>query len=164
MNIPPYSIFPILQSERIRLRNLVPADAENAFEICYFNRIKSKDVAEAAEMIGKIEERYQEGTSIHWGIEDLATGEIIGTCGFYRGFANESAEVGYIMKEKFRRSGYMAEAVRLAVEFAFNEMQVKKVFANTAQTNLASHGVLRKNGFVAATITETGDLQFHKLR
>ena len=115
-------------------------------------------------MLKKIRERYESGDGIHWGIEDLVTKEIVGTCGFYRGFKNESAEVGYVMKQQFRKSGFMTEAVALAVDFGFKTMCLKTIFALTAQDNLASHAVLRKNGFIAAGIEENGDLKFHLLR
>lgn len=164
MNAPPFPEFPELKSDRIRLRQLVASDAPRIMEVSYFNRIQAKSVQEAVEMLTKIETRYKDGTSIHWGIEDIALQEIVGTCGFYRGFDNECGEVGYIVKEEFRRSGYMSEAVRLVVNFGFNEMKLKKIFANTAQKNLASHGVLRKNGFIAAGVEENGDLRFHLVR
>jgi ribosomal-protein-alanine N-acetyltransferase len=115
-------------------------------------------------MIGHVRERYLSGDSVHWGIQDLSSGQIVGCCGFYRGFPNETGEVGYKTREGFRRHGYMTEAVSLAVKFGFEELLLKKIIAVTAQKNLPSQGVLRRNGFIAAAIREDGDLVFHKLR
>jgi ribosomal-protein-alanine N-acetyltransferase len=164
MIAPPFPEFPELKSNRIRLRQLVTSDIPGIMEVSYFNRIQAKSPEEAIEMLGKIHERYTQGNSVHWGIEDMALKEIVGTCGYYRGFENESGEIGYIVKEQHRRGGYMSEAVKLVVDFGFNVMKLKKVFAITAQKNLASQGVLRKNGFIAAGIEENGDLRFHLLR
>ncbi len=164
MITPPFPLFPELKSNRIRLRRLVAADVPQIMELSFFNRIQAKTAEEAVEMLGKIDDRYNEGSGIHWGIEDIALQQIVGTCGYYRGFANDSGEIGYIVKEQYRRNGYMAEAVKLAVDFGFSEMKLKKVFAITAQKNLGSQGVLRKNGFIAAGIEENGDLRFHIIR
>jgi len=164
MNLPPYPVYPELKSDRIILKAFVVEDAPHVVEITHFQRIRAKDADEAAEMILKVHERYQQGDGIHWGIVDRSTNEFVGCCGFYRGFPNETGEVGYMMHEKFRRSGFMTEAVSLAVKFGFEEMQLKKIIAITAQKNLASQGVLRRNGFVAAEIRDDGDLVFHRLR
>jgi ribosomal-protein-alanine N-acetyltransferase len=164
MNTPPFEVYPELRSQRIRLRQLLASDVHSIMEVCYFNRIKAKNEEEALVMIAQIEERYQSGGNIHWVIEDIASGEIVGTCGFYRGFRDETGEVGYTMKEQYRRAGYMTEAVSLVVSFGFQEMKLKKIFANTAPTNFASHGVLRKNGFIEAGIHENGDLRFDLVR
>jgi ribosomal-protein-alanine N-acetyltransferase len=161
---PPFNNYPVLESQRIRLRQLVQDDARNIFEICYFNNKQASNQEEVAEIIDKIEARYREGAGIHWVIEDKTSREIVGTCGFYRGFENECGEVGYIMKEQFRRGGYMTEAVGLAVNFGFNEMKLKKIFATTSPSNLSSQSVLRKNGFIAAGVEDSGHLKFHLIR
>lgn len=160
----PFASYPEVRSQKILLREITPADVDNVLELTHFNRIRARDREDALDMMQKVRARYDSGESIHWGIQDLNTGEIVGCCGFYRGFPNETGEVGYMMKESFRRSGYMTEAVRLAVQFGFEQLQLRKVIAVTAQSNLASQGVLRKNGFVAAQIRENGDLVFHRLR
>lgn len=163
MNAPPFPIFPEVRSTRILLRELVEADLDHAMDIIHFNRIQARDREDAVEMIGKVRERYLSGDSVHWGIQDIASGQIVGCCGFYRGFPNETGEVGYKMRDAFRRNGYMTEAVGLAVKFGFEVLQLKKIIAVTGQDNLGSQGVLRRNGFIAAEIREDGDLVFHRL-
>lgn len=162
--LPPYPRYPELQSDRILLRQFIPAEAKNIIDVTFFQRVPAKNEDDVLNMLQKIDERYQSGESIHWGIEDLARKEIIGCCGFYRGFANDSGEIGYFLKEQFRNGGYMSEAVSLMVEFGFNKMKLKKIFAVTAQKNIASQSVLRKNRFVAAALQENGDLVFHLLQ
>lgn len=160
---PPFEIFPELLSQRILLRELIASDLPENLDITFFNRIPATTLEEGREKQALVQERYLAGDDIHWGIQDRSSGKIVGCCGFYRGFANDAGEIGYAMKEYFRNSGYMSEAVRLLVEFGFGTMQLKKIFAITAQTNLASQSVLRKNGFIAGGIEENGDLRFHIL-
>lgn len=163
INLPPYSIYPELRSERILLRQLRASEAKNIIDITFFQRVPAKNEDDVVSMLQKIDERYANGESVHWGIEDLQQKEMIGCCGFYRGFANDSGEIGYFLKEKFRNRGYMSEAVKLMVQFGFETMRLKKIFAITAPDNLASQGVLRKNKFIAAGMEENGDLRFHRI-
>ena len=58
----------------------------------------------------------------------------------------------------------MSEAVRLMLDFGFNEMKLKKIFAITGSSNLASQTVLRKNGFISTSVDEKGDLNFQIVR
>jgi ribosomal-protein-alanine N-acetyltransferase len=160
----PLEVYPEVRSERILLRRIVAADIERNMEIITFNRMMARNREEALEMIEKVHQRYLSGESVHWGIEDLSSGELVGCCGFYRGFPNETGEVGYKLKEAYRKQGWMTEAVRVAVSFGFKELELKKIIAVTGQDNLASQNVLRRNGFIAAEIREGGDLVFHKLR
>ena len=111
-------------------------------------------------ILQKIEARYREGDGVNWGIEDVASGTIVGNAGFYRGFANGNAEVGYKMKEQFRNMGYMSEAVALIVRFGFEHMKLNRIFAHTSPVNVASHTVLMKCGFVHSKTLENGDFEF----
>lgn len=161
---PPFELFPELRSPRILLRALKESDAPNVIEITYFNGVPAADLADAIEKQNLVAERYFAGNSVQWGIEDISTGEIVGNIGYYRGFENECGEIGYIMKEKFRRGGYMSEAVGLVARFGFDVMKLKMIFATTAATNLASQSVLRKNGFIPAGVEENGHLRFNRIK
>ena len=57
-------------------------------------------------------------------------------------------EIGYGLNEKFQKQGYMAEAVQAIVKWAFLQERVKAVISETDKTNIPSHKVLIKNGFV----------------
>lgn len=162
MQRPPFNTFPELQSDRILLRKHVPADAPHVTDVTFFMHVPAKDVHEVLEMHQKIEARYQSGESIQWAIVDRTTNTIVGNCGYYRGFADETGEIGYVMKENFRRMGYMSEAVKLIVDFGFDVMKLTEIFATTAPDNIASHGVLLKNGFIAQGLNENDRLRFHK--
>jgi len=71
----------------------------------------------------------------------------MGVCGF-KGAPTPygSVELGYAIHEDFRNQGYMTEAVRALVEWAFQHEQCQRVTAETLKTNLASQHVLLKSG------------------
>ena len=84
MNLPPYNLFPVIKTERFYLREIKSADVNDIIEISYYNSIQAGSEEEAQEMLNKINTDYLKGSSIHWGIEEISTGRITGTIGFYR--------------------------------------------------------------------------------
>jgi ribosomal-protein-alanine N-acetyltransferase len=59
----------------------------------------------------------------------------------------QSAYLGYYGMSEFSRQGLMTEAVRVAVDHAFNELGLHRLEANIQPENLASVGLVRKLGF-----------------
>lgn len=58
-----------------------------------------------------------------------------------------SPEIGYGILEQYRGRGYAAEAVKLALKWAFSHPEVAAVEAETDPDNIASQRVLEKCGF-----------------
>lgn len=73
----------------------------------------------------------------------------VGVCGF-KGAPTPlgSVEVGYAMHEDYRNRGYMTEAVKALVEWAFRQKSCQRVMAETLRENIASQRVLQKAGLV----------------
>ena len=59
----------------------------------------------------------------------------------------QACVLGYWMGKPFAGRGYMTEAVRAAVGFAFDTLHLHRVEAATMPTNIASIRVLEHNGF-----------------
>ena len=49
--------------------------------------------------------------------------------------------------KKYRNKGYITEAIKLIVGFAFNELKLNRISARLWENNLASIKVLKKNKF-----------------
>ncbi len=60
--------------------------------------------------------------------------------------ANERAELGYWVGKPFWGHGFATEAGRAAVAFAFDTLELKRVFASAIAENAASKRVLEKIG------------------
>ncbi len=80
----------------------------------------------------------------------------------FKGFPDEhgSSEIGYGIAPSYQNQGYMTEAVRGLVAWAFNHPSCKKVTAITVK-NPASRRVLEKMGF--ALIEETAEAASWKI-
>jgi ribosomal-protein-alanine N-acetyltransferase len=147
MKLPPYPSFPVLSSGVVTLRQVQAADSNSLLEISFYNAQPAQHLAEAAAMQEKINRDYQRGTSIHWAIVRVATAEVVGTIGFYRGFKNETGELGCVLKPAFRGQGLMREAMKLAIEFGLGEMQLTQIIAVTTMQNAQAINLLEKLGF-----------------
>ncbi len=73
----------------------------------------------------------------------------LGVCGF-KGAPSlfGSVELGYALQETYRNHGYMTEAVRALVGWAFTYESCRQVTAETLSENFASQHVLAKSGLV----------------
>ena len=77
-------------------------------------------------------------------------GAIVGTINlsqiFRGGFQN--AYLGYYVGEVYAGQGYMTEALRLMLRYAFVELKLHRVEANIQPENVASIALVRRVGFV----------------
>ncbi len=91
-----------------------------------------------------------------WRIES-PEGETIGDLSFKGMGPNGAVEIGYGIREEYRRQGYAAEAVSALVRWAARQPRVRRVEAETDPDNIASQRVLKKCGFVpTGTLGEEG--------
>jgi ribosomal-protein-alanine N-acetyltransferase len=60
---------------------------------------------------------------------------------------SQSCTMGYWIGAAFARQGYMSEAVKAVVHYAFTELDLSRVQAGCLPENAASRGVLEKSGF-----------------
>ena len=143
---------PTIEGARVRLRAVTSADAGALLEISIYDGDTARSEAEARAHLERIAGDQARGETVHWAIEDATTGVLVGTVGFYRGFAGEVGEVGYVLRPAHRKRGFMTEAVALAVAYGFAALDLRAVVARTDATNLGSIGVLERCGFTLAGV------------
>lgn len=137
--------FPILTTDRLTLRSIELEDAEAYHEIAAFPRDTSFTVEDTQSKIKSLLEGYERGEMIVWALE--YNGHFAGTCGYYRGFKNQTGEIGYVIKEAYKRKGLMTEAVKAVMEFGFTALILKMITAYTKDNNKNSIGLLKQFGF-----------------
>lgn len=149
-------MFPILETERLLLRELVEEDTQGVFN-CFSNpdvtRFYGQDtlthMGQAKEFIRLFEQNFNGKRGIRWGIQVKDGGEeIIGTIGFNLWSPkHKRAEIGYEIHPNHWRKGYAAEAVSKIVSFGFNELGLTRIGAVVFIENDASNALLTKLGF-----------------
>lgn len=151
---PPYKSFPTLKNQRIILREIQEIDLQHLIEISFYNGIQATDSSDARIMNERIKKDYVSSNTIHWAITSVLGGEILGTCGFYRGFQENIGEIGYVLKKAHQGKGYMTEAVSLMVDFGWKELRLTAIKGVASQRNLSSINVLEKTGFKVVETTD----------
>lgn len=101
------------------------------------------------ELLAQAERDFAAGTGYSFGIFLRVTDQLIGRVSLSnvaRG-AWQNATIGYFLDKAFNGRGYMTDAVRLALRFAFSEAGLHRVQAAIMPRNHASIRVVEKNGF-----------------
>ena len=148
--------FPVLETERLILREVKPEDAPSVFHYLsdkevmkYYGMSPMSDVSEAVEEIDWYRRIFDEGTGIRWGIVIKGTSEVIGSCGFLQ-YSKQHArsEVGAELAKEHWRSGIMTEALSAVVHYGFTKMELMRIQALIEPENIASQLLFEKQGFL----------------
>jgi predicted thioesterase/RimJ/RimL family protein N-acetyltransferase len=67
---------------------------------------------------------------------------VIGNVGLY--LENDTGEIGWLIKYENQGNGYASEAARGILDFAFNELKLRRVIAHCDANNIASQRVMKK--------------------
>jgi ribosomal-protein-alanine N-acetyltransferase len=164
MNLPPYIDFPIISDEKIRLRQIIESDLKDLIEISFYDANQAKNVVQAIEMQAKIDKDYDEGNSIHWGIEDISTNKIVGTCGYYRGLDKGEGELGCVLLPQFRGQGFMTNAMLLAIDFGLKNMALKRIWAVTSKQNIQAIKLHERLNFIKLTDLPDDEIEYELKR
>ena len=154
-----FKIAPLLSSSRLILKEIRPADYSFIIDITMYDGATCKNEEDVAHILEQIDKDAKKGETIHWGIFLKESKEIIGVCGYYRGFKNNCAELGYVINSTYRGRGFMSEAVQCLTSFGFETLKLNSIVGYTDELNKASQGVLKKSGFKAVQ-SDQDDLKF----
>ena len=148
-------MFPTLETERLRFREITKADADGIFACFSDERVTRFYGQETLDTIGQAEafvdffaNSYKEKRGIRWGIEVKERPGIIGTIGFNAWSPkHKRAEIGYEIHPEHWRKGYITEAVSRVVAYGFSEFGLTRIGAVVFIDNEASNKLLTKAGF-----------------
>ena len=148
---------PILQAPSVHLRPVSEADYRSLLGFEQENGIRMKTTSEVRHHHQKIRAEIQAGQCLHWGICLSGNTTVIGTCGFYRGFHNETGEIGYIISEKYRKKGLMKASLKLILGYGFHKLELRKIIAHVHAHNDDSIFLLKALAFIhTGTLKKAG--------
>ena len=88
--------------------------------------------------------------------------EIVGEIVFKNIEEHKSATMSIVLKNaKYKDQGIGTRAERLAIRYAFDELDIPTIFADTVLTNTRSRHVLEKVGFTL--IREDGEFAYYRI-
>jgi ribosomal-protein-alanine N-acetyltransferase len=173
------STFPVLETQRLMLREFQKSDALAVFDIFfrdivtrYHNAETMQSVAQAERLVEVRASLFRRGLGIRWAIALRPQSDVvIGSCGYYGlNRAYRSVVLGYDLHPLHWRQGIMTEALTAIIDYGFSErfiFRLNRVEALTYVEHEASVGLLKKLGFQEeGTRREYGFWkgQFHDLR
>lgn len=154
-----------LKGSNIEVKNLTPDNAQEMLDyyIRNFNHLKEFEPQKDRSFYtyevqySILMESYKQlidGTGIDLGIfkDNKIIGKIRISNIVYGVFRN--AFIGYSMDEKEQGKGYMKEAVKLVLQYAFSELELHRIEATAMVENTKSQRVLRSCGFKELGISE----------
>jgi ribosomal-protein-alanine N-acetyltransferase len=151
-----FTNFPVLQTERLTLRELNLNDTKAIFRLRtkkevveFIDRKTLNNLSETRAFIERISKLTSNNKGVFWVIESKSNSQVIGTIGL-RNFEDEEnyAEIGYELEPSYQQKGFMSEAFNVVVEYGFKQMQLKTIEAFTHKNNRASIALLEKQKFV----------------
>jgi len=148
-----FSNFPTLETERLILRKLRLEDAKDLFEYASDPKVSKyvtwethKSIEDSINLIKFTHERYEKREGIIWGIVYKENKKVIGTCDISPVTKHFRAEIAYALSRDYWGKGIATEAVKEAIRFGFEKMNLNRIQAMCSPENIGSYRVMEKVG------------------
>ncbi len=148
--------FQNLESDRLLLRQITPDDVNEMYAMRsnkevmkYIPRPVAEKLEDAMDLINMIQSRLEINDGCNWAITLKGNPKLIGFIGHYRiKWEHFRSEIGYMLLQEYHGKGIATEAIKLMIDFGFNQMGMHSLEGVIDPKNIASARVLEKNGFV----------------
>jgi ribosomal-protein-alanine N-acetyltransferase len=145
---------PVLETERLILRQITIADAEDVFaygsdpEVTKYMIFPTHTtLADSITWLESVPWEFSHRRRFTFAITRKQDGKFIGSCGFHNFSLNHHrVMMGYVLNRNYWGNGYMTEAVREMIHFAFEEMGMHRVAATCDEDNVRSARVMDRCG------------------
>lgn len=149
-----FETHPVLETERLRLRPITIADAEDVFaygsdpEVSKYMIFDThRTVDDAIAWLKTVPDSFAKQEVLSFAITLRDSGRFIGSCGLHHISPNHHRlEIGYVLARPFWGHGYMTETVRELIRFAFEDMEMHRVQATCDLENERSARVMERCG------------------
>ena len=144
-----------MQTERLLLRPLKMSDSgayldifSDTMTLLYWSNEPISSIEEAESLIRQDIEWSASDNCICLGVALADSNLIIGKVTLFQlSEQNRRAEIGYVLDRRHWGKGYMTEALGWLLDYAFDELKLHRLEADTDPDNLPSLALLEKFGF-----------------
>jgi [ribosomal protein S5]-alanine N-acetyltransferase len=163
-----FNPFPVLQTERLTLRQLTITDEQEILTLRsdseinkYLDRQLSKTTEDARNFINQVTENIKKNNSVYWVITLTKNNTFAGTiCLYNLSDENNKCEIGYELLTNFQGQGIMKEAAEKIIDYAIQTMKVKIIEAFTHKDNQNSAKLLAKLKFKQSTAPDNTNANY----
>jgi [ribosomal protein S5]-alanine N-acetyltransferase len=169
----PLRSFPVLETRRLLLREIVSADAPDLLRLLsdpdvvrYYDMRLMQSLSEVHAMIARHQYRFEHDEGIRWGIAlKQQPHTVIGLCGLFWEWHKQRGELSYALAKPFWSQGLMTEALSTMIPYVLDSWTfIERLEAFIVDANIGSQRVLQKLGFRREFYSRTRifvDSQFH---
>jgi ribosomal-protein-alanine N-acetyltransferase len=157
----------IVETDRLKIRNLALEDKKSLFEIysdkeaMRFRGSKPfETIEEVVEMLSRTFKKLESKEEFRYAVDQKESNTIIGTF-LIKPISKIECEIGYSIGKNYWGSGYGKELVKAMVEYCKN-LPFKTIVATSRKENIASLLLLEKVGFKLIPEKETHNSHFLK--
>jgi ribosomal-protein-alanine N-acetyltransferase len=149
-----YNNLPLLETERLILREFTLEDANDYFEFASDPEVTRflrwgphPNKEHTLQYLQRVLEDYSRGEDSPWGIELTTLKKLIGSIHIMRlDTHHQKAEIGFVLAQAYWNKGYMKEALRKVLEYSFTELSLNRMEALCIPENHAAIRVVEKAG------------------
>ena len=151
------SDFPILETARLRLREIVDGDANTLLRIFgdvehmrWFGSDPITSIEEAKALVTAFANwRNLPSPGVRWGLELREQNALVGSCGLFAWNRSwRKCTLGYELAPEATGRGLMREALDAVLAWGFAQMELNRIEALVHEMNSPSLATLRGLGFV----------------
>ncbi len=143
---------PILQTDRLLLRELNVNDSKSFYElnqnqnvIKYTGDTSFENITEAENFLRNYNDYEMNGFG-RWVVIDKSTGEFLGWCGLKYVKEIDETDIGFRFFEKYWNRGFATESAMACLKYGFEKLNLNTVVGRAMAENTASIKVLEKIG------------------
>ena len=150
-----FSTFPILTTERLRLREITKDDLEGLIALFsseesmrFLNSPPVTNEEEARATVERFAGEFRRQEAIEWAITLQGDDRLIGRCGSGDWKKpDRRIDVGWTVVPALWGRGYATEAAREMIGWLFTNLDLHRIQADCTDGNIASERVMQKCGF-----------------
>ena len=158
--------FPVLKTDRLLLREIVPADIHFVFkglsdaQVIRHFAVSYHSLEATGEQMKWYADMILNDTGRCWAICSEDNNIFYGVCtlNFWKK-EHRCAETGYWILPAYWGKGIVPEAMRAIIVYGFNEMNLHRISAEVEDDNQASIAVMQKLGFVMEGIRKECEIK-----
>ncbi len=145
----------IFTSRRLGFRGWEESDLDAFLEVSgdpevmeFFPNLATKE--SGLDFIKWSKECYEKHGYCYYAAEELASGKVIGFIGIhwqtFEADFTPCTDIGWRLNKKYWNKGYATEGAKRCLEYAFDELNLKKIYSMASLGNVKSFNVMKKIG------------------